>query len=102
METRDIFPTLCDLVGAPIPDFVKGQTLRPQLENPVATGHAAVAYFDKGLRTIRTDRWRLVTHKDGYVELYDHTSAEKESRNVADQHPEVVKNLKAQLDARFQ
>jgi len=100
VETRDLFPTLCDLVGAPIPDFAGGQTLRPQLENPAASGHAAVAYFVRGLRTLRTDRWRLVAHKDGYVELYDHTSAEKENLNVADQYPGVVKKLTTQLNAR--
>jgi hypothetical protein len=38
-----------------------------------------------------------VVHKNGKVELYDHTGKDKETLNVADQYPAIVKSLKAQL-----
>jgi iduronate 2-sulfatase len=99
VETLDVFPTLCDLAALPKPDFVQGVSLRPILESPAASGHAAISY-GRG-RTIRTETHRLIVHRDGYVELYDHTSPEKETRNVADECPETVRQLLAQLKERL-
>jgi iduronate 2-sulfatase len=99
VETLDIFPTLCDLAGLPQPDFVQGVSLRPILENPSASGHPAISYARA--RTIRTRTYRLISHPDGHIELYDHTSAEKETRNVAAEHPERIQQLLAQLKERL-
>ncbi|MCP4456315.1 MAG: sulfatase [Planctomycetes bacterium] len=99
VETLDIFPTLCDLAGLPGPDDLDGVSLRPMLEDPEAPGHPAISYARA--RTIRTQAYRLIAHKDGHMELYDHTSAETETRNVADEHPDVVQDLLAQLDTRL-
>ena len=99
VETLDIFPTLCDLAGLPQPDFVHGVSLRPLLEDPTAPGHPAISYA--GGRTIRTDRHRLILHRGGYVELYDHSTAAKETKNVAESNPEVVQRLVARLNERL-
>lgn len=101
VETLDIFPTLCDLTGIEMPEFAQGVSLKEQLENPSSTGHSAIAYF-KGVSTIRTKTHRLSLHKDGFVELYDHTTAEKETKNVADKHPELVEHLKRELKSKMQ
>ena len=82
VETLDIFPTLCDLAGLPRPDFVDGVSLRPLLEAPASAGHPAISYGG-GATTIRNDTHRLIVHKDGHVELYDHRSTEKETKNIA-------------------
>jgi iduronate 2-sulfatase len=99
VETLDVFPTLCDLAGLPKPDFVQGVSLQPILESPAAPGHPAISY-GRG-RTLRTDTHRLIVHGDGYVELYDHTSPEKETRNVAEACPEKVQQLLVQLKERL-
>ncbi len=101
VETRDLFPTLCDLAGVPVPAFAEGQTLRPQLEDPAVPGHDALAYHS-GKKTLRTDRWRLILHTDGYVELYDHAAPEKENLNVAEKYPDVVSKLTNRLNVRRQ
>lgn len=101
VETLDIFPTLCDLSGVDMPEFVQGVSLKTILENPDMTGHHALAYKN-GVTTIRTATHRLSLHKDGFVELYDHTSAENETKNVADKHPELVEELKQALKAKLQ
>lgn len=100
VETLDIFPTLCDLAGFPVPEFAQGVSLRPILEQPGAAGHPAIAY--SGARTIRTERYRLIEHRDGHIELYDHASPAKETKNVADKHPEVVEELRKQLKRRLE
>lgn len=100
VETLDVFPTLCDLTGLPQPDFVDGVSLRPILEEPASAGHAAVSYGGRA-KTIRTDTHRLIVHGDGHAELYDHTSAEKETQNIAKTNPDLVENLTSRLQRRL-
>jgi iduronate 2-sulfatase len=100
VETLDVFPTLCDLAGITKPDFVDGVSLLPLLNNPNSTGHSAVAY-SRGARTIRTKTHRLILHDDGYTELYDHTSVEKETKNVAAANASLIKRLTTRLQNRL-
>jgi len=100
VETLDVFPTLCDLAGLPSPDFVDGVSLRPLLEDPTAPGHPAIAYRSN-VKTIRTETHRLIIHKDGYAELYDHTSTARETKNVAESHASLVKQLTTRLHERL-
>jgi iduronate 2-sulfatase len=100
VASLDIFPTLCELAKLPMPDFSQGESLMPMLENPKISGHVAIGYTG-GALTIRDERWRMTKHKDGPVELYDHASPEMETRNVADQYPDVIAKLTAQLDQRM-
>ena len=99
VETLDIFPTLCDLTGVPGPDFVHGSSLQPLLSDPDADGHPAIAYAGKR-QTIRTDHHRLIDHGNGYTELYHH-SRDGETRNIADEKPELVKELTGMLKSRL-
>ncbi len=100
VETLDVFPTLCELAEVPAPDFVHGVSLCPHLADPALPGHAAIAYRSKA-RTIRTDTHRLVLHNDGYAELYDHTTPDKETKNVAETNAPLVEQLTAQLQSRL-
>ena len=101
VETLDIFPTLCDLTGVEVPQFAQGVSLKEILENPNTTGHPAIAYKNR-VSTIRTATHRMTLHEDGFTELYDHTTAENETKNVADKHPELVEELKNVLKAKIQ
>jgi iduronate 2-sulfatase len=97
VETLDIFPTLCDLTGIEIPKYTRGVSLKEILVDPNTSGHTAIAYTSKA-STIRTSTHRMTLHQDGFVELYDHTTAEKETKNVAEEYPELVKELKNALN----
>ena len=99
VETIDVFPSVCDIAGLPKPDFVDGVSLQPLMKNPAEAGHSAIAYASA--RTIRTKTHRLVAHRDGYNELYDHRTPERETRNVAAEQPDVVKTLLAELNHRL-
>lgn len=100
VETLDIFPTLCDLTGIEIPKYTHGESLKEIMKTPTTHGHAAVAYTSKA-STIRTSTHRLTLHKDGFVELYDHTTADKETKNIADKHLDLVEALKYKLKAKL-
>lgn len=100
VETIDIFPTLCDLAGIEKPNFVHGQSLAPILADPALPGHEAISYTS--LQTIRNDQYRLIYRsKNGEHELYDHSSPAKETKNVADKFPEIVKSLSNKLNERL-
>jgi len=99
VETVDIFPTLCDLAGLSRPDFTDGRSLLPQIKDPLAPGHSAIAYNGRA-QTIRTDDYRLILHKDGTTELYDHHTADAETKNLKATQPEIVHQLSTQLKTR--
>ena len=100
VETLDLFPTLCDLTDIDIPSFVNGVSLKNILKNPHQTGHAAIAYTNRAT-TIRTDTHRMILHKDGQVELYDHSSPYKETRNIFNQNQGLVLELKEKLEIKL-
>lgn len=102
VETIDIFPTLCEVAGLPKPEFADGQSLAGVLNNPQADGHAAISYA-KSARTIRTNTHRLVAHKNGNVELYDHRNEDAETKNLAaeEANQDLIQNLKTQIAKRL-
>jgi len=109
VETVDIYPTLTDLCGLTAPAELAGTSLGPLLENPNHPGKdGAYSFFGRGKlfgKTLRTDRYRIVEWTDrkaGKVvqtELYDHQADPCETRNIAAQHPEVVRKLLPRLRA---
>ena len=104
VETVDIFPTLCDLSGLETPESCAGVSLvdvsNPNHPRSSKDELGAIGYKGK-TRTIRTDRYRMIEHSDGYIELYDHDSAELETKNIAETQKNVVDDLRAKLRARM-
>ena len=82
-----------------VTDF--GRSLGPILDDPEAAGHPAFAYRSN-VNTVRTDRYRLIAHKNGHLELYDHRSSEGETKNLATAQPELAKELLGKIEARLQ
>ena len=104
VETVDLLPTLADLCNLPPPSDLDGKSLRLQLEDPIAPSFKdAHGFWSGGQRTVRTDRWRLITQptKDAtapQVELFDMQSDFDETKNVASEHPATVKELLAKIN----
>ncbi len=100
VETLDIFPTLAELAGLPRPDFVHGVSLKPILKKIDTPGHPAFAYKG-GAKTIRTETHRLIVHKNGHLELYDHRSPKGETDNVAELLPDLARELSKKIETRL-
>jgi iduronate 2-sulfatase len=100
VESIDLFPTLCELAGLPMPTFTDGSSIVSMLTSADAPGHSAIGYF-RNASTIRTDNHRLVLHRDGNTELYDHATDDGETKNVADQYPEIVRSLSDRINERL-
>lgn len=107
-EFIDIYPTLCELTGLPLPKHLDGQSLLPILKDPHATvKKAAISRFKDG-DTIRTSQFRYTVYRNkqgrmtGHM-LYDHHEDPGENVNVADdpRYAQTVTDLAGQLESRM-
>lgn len=111
VETVDIFPTLMELAGLRTPDGIQpvdGVSLVPTLKDPSVRVQDHIYHaFPRGGhmgRAIRTERYRMVEWKHMrnqrapvLYELYDYFIDPHETRNVAEELPEVLEKMKAIL-----
>ncbi len=104
VEFIDIYPTLCELAGLPVPGHVEGKSLVPVLKDPAAAHKdVAISRFTAG-DTIRSDRFRytIYTDKAGTITarmLYDHEVDPDENTNIAadPEHAALVNELEFRL-----
>jgi arylsulfatase A-like enzyme len=116
VEFVDIYPTLADLAGLPLPGHLEGVSLRPLLEQPDrAWKSAAFSQYPRNAPrpganplmgySMRTDTHRLTVWVDrtdhtkiDAIELYDHATDPQENTNLANlpAHQELVTRLLAQ------
>lgn len=107
-ESIDIYPSLCELAGLPLPDHLQGRSFAALLSDPQAKWKpAAVGRYRNG-DTIRTQAHRFTEYTDGKAKhvarmLYDHSEDPGENVNVAeeDAQKEVVAELTEQLHQRM-
>ncbi|MBK1879898.1 arylsulfatase [Pelagicoccus mobilis] len=118
----DLYRTFCELAGARIPDSKLpplGRSLVPLLENSQSDWPDRKLFVHKGRwdddrwnklsreenkfngAAVRTERWRLVfnlVEGERTVQLSDVSKDPGESRDVAEQYPEVVAELSSAYD----
>lgn len=98
VDYTNIYPTLCQLTGLPVPQHVKGASLTPLLKDPAAKWDGvAVCTHGKGNHAVRDARWRYIRYADGSEELYDHEKDPYEWTNLAGEVG--MSDIKAQLGA---
>jgi arylsulfatase A-like enzyme len=93
----DFLPTALDLAGAPR-EKSDGVSLRPFLADPQRAAGERFLYwefYDPEFRQVaRWGKWKALRLKrGGPLELYDLSRDPKESRNLAAQHPDIVKHM---------
>ncbi len=99
-ESIDVYPTLCELTGVPVPEGIDGVSLTANLADPSAPGSPAISY-SSGKETIRTDTHRLIRHGKGKFELYSHTATPAgETRNLAPSP--LTEELSGMIDAALE
>jgi arylsulfatase A-like enzyme len=100
---RDLYPTICELAGVPIPASVEGRSLAPVLAGKVKSVHDAVfGYFRDTQRMVRAGRWKLIQYpRLPYEQLFDlqEDSAELTNRIDDPRHAAVRDELRARLRA---
>ena len=116
VEFVDVYPTLADLCGLPIPNGLDGVSLKPLIENPAGSvKKMTISQYPRGASgagagpmmgySVRDERWRLtvwLSRKDGSIvatELYDEKNDPAETVNIADkpEHKPVIEALSKHL-----
>jgi arylsulfatase A-like enzyme len=110
VEFVDVYPTLSELAGLPLPAHLEGVSFRPLLDAPNRPWKsAAFSQYPRGKKlmgySMRTDRYRLTvwlgrsdhSHVDA-IELYDHQADPQENVNIAKlpANADLVKGLMEQ------
>jgi len=121
VELRDLFPTVLELAGCPVPDgaTVSSRSLQSALDTGAGREHAVAEYptpqpsietlhdryervtadlsrYDRRLRSVRTTDWRYVQASDGRDELYEVDESGGERGPVED--PDVAAELEGVLE----
>ena len=101
VEFVDIYPSLSELAGLPLPKHLEGTSFKPLLDNLQRPWkQAAFSQYHRNVAetrsealmgyTMRTDRYRFTVwvardnhDKVDAIELYDHQTDPQENRNIA-------------------
>jgi arylsulfatase A-like enzyme len=107
-EFIDIYPSLCQLAGLPLPDHLQGRSFVSLMENPDQEWKSAAIGRYRNGDTIRTDQHRFTeyTNANGQFRarmLYDHDADPGEDLNIADRksHAALVTSLSEELRERM-
>lgn len=101
----DIMATFVDVAGTKYPNEYKGykitplegKSLVPAFDNkPIE--REALYWEHEGNRAVRKGKWKLVSKYPGGWELYDIEADRTELNNLAEEHPEIVKELAGMYD----
>lgn len=107
----DVAPTLLEIAGVPVPQWMQGTSFLPLLERKQVEWRDAFYYefheypdYDhcaRKHRGIRTERWKLIEfwEKPVEYELYDLHKDPDETKNLASSNPRMVRELKSRMEA---
>ncbi len=101
----DLLPTVAELCGARVPSdrTIDGASITGLLgigDSVPDPGRSFAYALDGSLEAVRRGRWKLHVRKRNreLLGLYDLDADPGEATDVADQHPEVVADLQAELE----
>ena len=94
----DIYPTLLDYAGAPVPSGRTGESLRPLLEGRGEWSRAALIGDVRrrgkpGTRVpsfVRTERWHFIDDGKSSPQLFDVVADPNETEDVSASHPDLA------------
>jgi len=100
---RDLYPTICELVGIDIPPTVQGHSLVPVIRGEKESIYSCVfGHFKDAQRMIRIDRWKLIHYpKIHKFQLFDLANDPHELSNLAEnpEHAALMRQLYDRLRA---
>ncbi|MCC9599123.1 sulfatase [Stieleria sp. JC731] len=102
VELVDLYPTVCDLMGVPIPEATEGSSLLQIVNDPEYQIRDDALSIHKG-GSLRTSRWHYIRYANGSEELYDMQGDPDEITNLAGnvELVDVQQELAARLKQRL-
>ncbi len=104
VEYVDIYPTLCELAGLPLPEHLQGASFKELLFDPEATSDGvAICQWFEGITTIRENYFYTEWVDDNDAPftrmLYDHSVDPDENVNISEEteNAEVIEDLSAEM-----
>lgn len=98
---RDLYPTVCELAGVPIPQDVQGHSFARVLTGGKDEGERLVfGYFMDVQRMVRGDRWKLIEYpKQSRWQLFDLVSDPTEQHDLSAEpkYAPVLEQLRGEL-----
>ncbi len=99
----DVMPTLCDTAGVPAPEFTDGISFLPELLGKKNQPKHHHLYWEfsgyKGQQAVRMGKWKAIRKNirkgNLNIELYNLATDPQESKNIAGDYPEIVKEIKS-------
>jgi len=98
----DLMPTFLALAGTTYPAAgqrqPEGQSILPMILGQTGIADRTFCWEHEGNRAVRKGQWKLVALANQEWELYDIQADRKESRNLAADRPDIVRDLTAEYD----
>jgi arylsulfatase A-like enzyme len=107
-QAVDLFPTVIDALGLPVPSGLQGRSALDLLKRAPAARAAQEAAFSQTSETdrfrtaavAREGRWKLIRHANAQEELYDLESDPGEAIDRAGARPDIAGRLRRALAAQ--
>ncbi len=106
--TMDVFPTIAEWIGAELPGDrpIDGRSLVPLLTQNAPSPHDWIFWENGKQRAVRRGDWKLILNPPktdmrdftGNDLLFNIKEDPRETSNLAEQKPELVKELKAKIE----
>jgi arylsulfatase A-like enzyme len=96
----DVLPTVADIAGVKAPENIDGISVLPALlgQNQSRQDFLYWEFHERGFdQAVRMGDWKAVRHGKDPLELYNLSSDPGESRNVAQQNPNIVAKIEEYL-----
>ncbi len=99
-DMRDVFPTACDLAGIDAPSHLDGMSVLPTLLGKHQQGRKFHywEFHSPFQQAVRMGNWKGIRFgtKEPLM-LFDLAKDERETRNVAADHPEIVRQIEGHM-----
>jgi len=97
----DLFPTVCDFIGAPIPGNVEGRSIVPVISGATTSVRETLfTGYRNGQRAITDGRWKLIRYPlIDKTQLFDLESDPREQNDLAQvrEHADRIESLLSKL-----
>ncbi len=104
VELADINPTLCELAGVPYSgnelESLDACSVLPSVRDTSRTHRPNALSQLRHFAAVRTDSHKLIHNYNSGTELYDLEQDPTECQNIAEEQPELVSDLRRQMQTR--
>lgn len=101
IELIDLNPTLCEYAGLPAQQGIDARSFYSLLRGQTTEHRENTVTAERHYRAIRTHNYKLIENYNDIFELYDLQTDPHENKNIAEENPELVKQMYNDMLHRF-